>query len=108
MFEGISEKLSHTLKKVRGYGKLSEQNIQDAIREVRLNLLEADVNFKVVRDFVESVKARALGQEVLSSLTPGQQFIKIVYEELVKIQHRLSQSCSWGCKARVKPPQLQS
>ena len=83
MFEGISEKLSHTLKKVRGYGKLSEQNIQDAIREVRLNLLEADVHFKVVRDFIESVKARALGQEVLQSLTPGQQFIKIVYEELV-------------------------
>jgi signal recognition particle subunit SRP54 len=85
MFEGISEKLSHTLKKVRGYGKLSEQNIQDAIREVRLNLLEADVHFKVVRDFIESVKARALGQEVLQSLTPGQQFIKIVYEELVRI-----------------------
>ncbi|MGB7292982.1 MAG: signal recognition particle protein [Thermodesulfobacteriota bacterium] len=85
MFEGISEKLSHTLKKVRGYGKLSEQNIQDAIREVRLNLLEADVNFKVVRDLIESLKARALGQEVLGSLTPGQQFIKIVYEELVRI-----------------------
>ena len=85
MFEGISEKLSHTLKKVRGYGKLSEQNIQDAIREVRLNLLEADVNFKVVKDFIESVKARALGQEVLQSLTPGQQFIKVVYEELVKM-----------------------
>jgi signal recognition particle subunit SRP54 len=85
MFEGISEKLSHTLKKVRGYGKLSEQNIQDAIREVRLNLLEADVNFKVVRDLIESVKARALGQEVLGSLTPGQQFIKIVYEELVRV-----------------------
>ncbi|HWP92408.1 MAG TPA: signal recognition particle protein [Thermodesulfobacteriota bacterium] len=85
MFEGISEKLSSTLKKIRGYGKLSEDNIQTALREVRLSLLEADVNFKVVRDFVESVKSRALGQEVIQSLTPGQQFIKVVYEELVKV-----------------------
>ncbi|HLE24724.1 MAG TPA: signal recognition particle protein [Thermodesulfobacteriota bacterium] len=85
MFEGISEKLSSTLKKIRGYGKLSENNIQDALREVRLSLLEADVNFKVVKDFIESVKNRALGQEVIESLTPGQQFIKIVHEEIVRI-----------------------
>ncbi|HEY7535216.1 MAG TPA: signal recognition particle protein [Thermodesulfobacteriota bacterium] len=85
MFEGISEKLSSTLKKIRGYGKLSENNIQDALREVRLSLLEADVNFKVVKDFIESVKKRALGQEVIESLSPGQQFIKIVHEELVRI-----------------------
>ncbi|GIW46778.1 MAG: signal recognition particle protein [Deltaproteobacteria bacterium] len=85
MFEGISEKLGSTLKKVRGYGKLNENNIQDALREVRLSLLEADVNFKVVKQFVESVKSRALGLEVMESLTPGQQFIKIVYEELVKV-----------------------
>jgi len=85
MFEGISEKLGHTLKKVRGYGKLSENTIEEALREVRLSLLEADVNFKVVRDFIGSVKSRALGQEVLQSLTPGQQFIKIVHEELVRV-----------------------
>ncbi|MCI0454008.1 MAG: signal recognition particle protein [Candidatus Dadabacteria bacterium] len=85
MFEGISEKLSSTLKKIRGYGKLNESNIQDALREVRLSLLEADVNFKVVKDFIESIKKRALGQEVTESLTPGQQFIKIVHEELVRI-----------------------
>jgi signal recognition particle subunit SRP54 len=85
MFEGISEKLSSTLKRVKGYGKVSEDNVQDALREVRLSLLEADVNFKVVRDFVESVKNRAMGQEVVRSLTPGQQFVKIVYEELVRI-----------------------
>lgn len=85
MFEGISEKLNTTLKKVRGYGKLSEQNIQDALREVRLSLLEADVNYKVVRDFVNSVKERALGKEVSESLTPGQQFVKIVHEELIRI-----------------------
>ncbi len=84
MFEGISEKLNSTLKKIRGYGKLSESNIQDALREVRLSLLEADVNFKVVKDFVDSVRGRALGHEVIESLSPGQQFIKIVYEELVR------------------------
>jgi len=85
MFEGISEKLNTTLKRVRGYGKLSESNIQDALREVRLSLLEADVNFKVVREFVESVKNRALGQEVMASLSPGQQFVKIVHEEMIKV-----------------------
>lgn len=85
MFEGISEKLNSTLKRVRGYGKLSESNIQDALREVRLSLLEADVNFKVVREFVESVKTRSLGQEVMGSLSPGQQFVKIVHEELIKV-----------------------
>lgn len=84
MFEGISEKLNSTLKKIRGYGRLSESNIQDALREVRLSLLEADVNFKVVKDFVDSVRRRALGHEVIESLSPGQQFIKIVYEELVR------------------------
>jgi len=85
MFEGISEKLNTTLKRVRGYGKLSEKNIQEALREVRLSLLEADVNFKVVRDFVESVKNRALGREVMESLSPGQQFVKIVHEELINV-----------------------
>lgn len=85
MFEGISEKLNSTLKRVRGYGKLSESNIQDALREVRLSLLEADVNFKVVREFVESVKTRSLDQEVMGSLSPGQQFVKIVHEELIKV-----------------------
>jgi len=85
MFEGISEKLNSTLKRVRGYGKLSDKNIEEALREVRLSLLEADVNFKVVRDFINSVKERALGQEVGQSLTPGQQFVKIVHEELINV-----------------------
>lgn len=85
MFEGISEKLNSTLKRVRGYGKLSEKNIEEALREVRLSLLEADVNFKVVRDFINSVKERALGQEVAQSLTPGQQFVKIVHDELINV-----------------------
>ena len=85
MFEGISEKLNKTLKKIRGYGKLSDDNIQESLREVRLSLLEADVNFKVVRDFIESVKQRAMGSEVAESLSPGQQFVKIVHEELIKV-----------------------
>ncbi len=85
MFEGISKKLGTTLKRVGGYGKLSEKNIEDALREVRLSLLEADVNFRVVRQFTELVKERALGREVEKSLNPGQQFIKIVKEELTGI-----------------------
>jgi len=85
MFEGISEKLNTTLKKIRGYGKLSEENIEESLREVRLSLLEADVNFKVVRDFIASVKERALGAEVAESLSPGQQFVKIVHEELINV-----------------------
>ncbi|MGI9534717.1 MAG: signal recognition particle protein, partial [Thermodesulfobacteriota bacterium] len=85
MFEGISEKLNTTLKRVRGYGKLSEDNIQESLREVRLSLLEADVNFVVVREFINSIKERALGSEVAESLSPGQQFVKIVQEELIKV-----------------------
>ncbi len=85
MFEGISEKLGSTLKKIGGYGKLSEKNIEDTLREVRLSLLEADVNFRVVRQFIGIVKERALGREVEKSLNPGQQFIKIVNEELTGI-----------------------
>jgi signal recognition particle subunit SRP54 len=82
MFESLAEKLSLTLKKLKGHGKLTEKNIQDALQEVRLALLEADVNYKVVKKFVEDVRQKAMGQEVLQSITPGQQFVKIVYGEL--------------------------
>ncbi len=82
MFEGLSEKLQTIFKKLRGHGKLTEQNIQEALREVRIALLEADVNFKVVKDFIQSVEKRAIGQEVMASLTPAQQMIKIVKEEM--------------------------
>lgn len=85
MFEGISQKLNTTLKKVRGYGKLSEDNIQSSLREIRLSLLEADVNFAVTREFINSIKERAIGSEVAESLTPGQQFVKIVHQELIKV-----------------------
>ncbi|HBF38623.1 MAG TPA: signal recognition particle protein [Firmicutes bacterium] len=85
VFENLSGKLQETLKKLRGQGKLTEKNIDESLREVRLALLEADVNFKVVKDFIARIKERAVGQEVLSSLTPGQQVVKIVYEELTEL-----------------------
>ncbi|MCX7965234.1 MAG: signal recognition particle protein [Syntrophorhabdaceae bacterium] len=85
MFERLQERLEATFKKLRGYGKLSEDNIKDSLREVRIALLEADVNYKVAKDFLEKIKEKALGTEVLTSITPGQQFIKIVYDELCEL-----------------------
>lgn len=85
MFDNLSDKLLGSLKKLRGQGKITETNIQDAIKEIRLSLLEADVNFKVVKQFVDRVKEKALGQEVLGQVTAGQQFVKIVHDELVQI-----------------------
>ena len=84
-FESLSEKLAAAFKKLKSKGKLNENDIKDAMREVKLALLEADVNYKVVKDFVKSVSERAVGQEVLSSLTPAQQVIKIVNEELTSL-----------------------
>ncbi|WP_269318071.1 signal recognition particle protein [Exiguobacterium sp. KJ 601] len=81
-FEGLSERLQSTLSKMRGKGKISEADVKEMMREVRLALLEADVNFKVVKQFVNDVKERAVGQDVMKSLTPGQQVVKIVHEEL--------------------------
>ena len=85
MFDNLSDKLNLVFKKVRGHGKLSEKNIQDALKEVRLALLEADVNYKVVKDLINNIRDRAIGREVLDSLTPGQQVIKIVNEELAEL-----------------------
>jgi signal recognition particle subunit SRP54 len=85
MFENLSEKLDGIFKRLKGHGKLTEQNIQEALKEVRIALLEADVNFKVVKDFIQSVQARAIGQEVMASLTPAQQLIKIVKEEMTSL-----------------------
>ena len=85
MFSGLGDKLQATLKKLRGKGKLTEKDISEAMREVRMALLEADVNLKVVRDFVNAVKERAIGADVLESLTPGQQIVKIVHEELMNL-----------------------
>ncbi len=85
MFDSLSDKLEAVFKKLRGRGVLKEDNVKEALREVRLALLEADVNFKVVKDFIGRIQERAVGQEVLTSLTPGQQVIKIVHEELVAL-----------------------
>ncbi|MED3624253.1 signal recognition particle protein [Neobacillus thermocopriae] len=84
-FEGLADRLQKTIQKIRGKGKVSESDVKEMMREVRLALLEADVNFKVVKDFVKKVSERAVGQEVLKSLTPGQQIIKIVNEELTEL-----------------------
>ena len=85
MFDSLSDKLESVFKKLRGQGVMTEENIKEALREVRLALLEADVNFKVVKDFVENVRTKAVGTEVLTSLSPGQQVIRIVHDELIAI-----------------------
>jgi signal recognition particle subunit SRP54 len=85
MFETLTEKLESTFKRLRGHGKITERNIEDALREVRLALLEADVHFQVVKKFLESVRTKALGREVLGSLTPEQQFIGIVRDEMIAL-----------------------
>ncbi|HWQ71541.1 MAG TPA: signal recognition particle protein [Desulfitobacteriaceae bacterium] len=85
MFQGLGEKLQQTFKKLKGKGKLTEADVNEAMREVRMALLEADVNFQVVKNFVAKVKERAVGQEVLESLSPGQQVVKIVHEEIMAL-----------------------
>lgn len=101
MFDSLSEKLESVFKKLRGQGVISEDNIKDALREVRLALLEADVNFKVVKDFVESVRTKSVGTEVLKSLTPGQQVIRIVHDELVAMMGGNQDN---GLNLSAKPP----
>jgi len=85
MFENLTDKLQKVFRDLRGYGRLTPENIDAALRQVRLALLEADVNFKVVKEFIAAISARAVGQDVLESLTPGQQVIKIVHQELVAV-----------------------
>jgi signal recognition particle subunit SRP54 len=92
MFENLSERLSHSLRSITGKAKLSEENIQETLREVRMALLEADVALSVVKDFVESVRARAIGQEVSASLSPGQVFVKIVQAELETLMGAANES----------------
>ncbi|MBI3399562.1 MAG: signal recognition particle protein [Deltaproteobacteria bacterium] len=100
MFDSLSDRLSVIIKKIKGQGSLSEANIREALKDVRIALLEADVNFAVVKGFTERVKTKALGKEVLESLTPDQQFIKIVRDELIDI---LGGSSS-GLELGAKPP----
>ena len=101
MFSRLSDKLQGVLKDLRGHGRISETNVNDALREVRLALLEADVHFKVAKDFVARVKDKALGQEVLQSITPGQQIVKIFHDELSALLGGTAQPLKLGPQARI-------
>ena len=94
MFESLTSRLSQTLRNLRGSGRLSEENIKDTMREVRMALLEADVALPVVREFTDHVKARAVGKEVMESLTPGQALVKIVHEELISLMGEANEELS--------------
>src|SRR5579859_3505006 len=85
MFDSLSSKLQNAFRNVRGLGKISEANVAESLREVRMALLEADVNFKVARDFIERVKTKSIGAEVVQSIHPGQQIIKVIHDELVDL-----------------------
>ncbi len=85
MLEDLTQKLENAFKKLRGYGKLTEENIADSLKEIRRALLEADVNYKVVKDFIAAVQEKAVGEEVLRSVTPGQMIVKIVHDEMVRL-----------------------
>ena len=84
-FEGLTEKINNTFKKLRGKGRLKESDVKEAMREIRMALLEADVSYKVCKDFTKAVTERCVGNDVLESLTPAQMIVKIVNEELVKL-----------------------
>lgn len=98
MFENLTEKLESIFKKLRGKGRLDEENIKDALKEIRMALLEADVNFKVVKDFIEDVRTRAIGQEVIESITPGQQVVKIVHDRLIELMGGGSSQIRFGSR----------
>jgi len=85
MFETLSEKLQRVFKNLRGEGRLTEQHIEEALKEIRLALLEADVNFKVVKELIEHIREKALGQEVMTALSPTEQVVKIMRDEMVAI-----------------------
>lgn len=91
MFQNITKEFQNVFRTLRGHGKLSEKNIESAIRQIRMSLLAADVNIGVVKDFISEVKTKAMGQEVLESLTPSQQFVKIVYDELIAVMGEASE-----------------
>ena len=103
IFENLAEKLQSTLKNLKGKGKLTEKDVDLAMREVKLALLEADVHYKVVKDFIKKVKERSIGSEVMESLTPGQQVIKIVNEELSELMGGVQSKINISSKP-PKPP----
>jgi signal recognition particle subunit SRP54 len=100
MFDGLTERLGKTVRNLRGVGRLSEENIKDTLREVRMALLEADVALPVVKDFIEHVRERAVGEDVHKSLSPGQAFIKIVNDELVALMGEAND----GLSLNAAPP----
>ena len=116
IFSNLAGRLQETLRKLRGKGKLTEIDVDEALREVKLALLEADVNFRVVRSFINRVRERAIGKEVTSSLTPGQMVVKIVHQELTALMGAKEEKdpggaatahrgpAHWGCRARGRQP----
>ena len=111
-FEGLSEKLSNAFKKLKNKGKLSENDVKEAMREVRLALLEADVNYKVAKELTAKITERAVGQDVMESLTPGQMVVKIVNEELTELMGgdnaRIEFASKPPCRVQVKLPTPQN
>ena len=95
-FEGLTEKLQGALRKMTGKGKLTEQNVKEGMREVRMALLEADVNYAVAKDFIKKVTERCVGQEIISSLTPGQQVLKIVNDEMTALMGGSNAKLTWS------------
>jgi signal recognition particle subunit SRP54 len=102
MFENLTEKLDGIFRKIKGRGRLDEENIKAALKEIRMALLEADVNFRVVRDFIEDVRGRAVGQDVIDSISPGQQVVKIVHNRLVELMGGVSSQLKYG--SRIPAP----
>ena len=100
MFENLTDRLGKVVQNIKGQGRLTEDNISDALREVRKALLEADVALPVIKDFIEQVKQRAIGEDVLQSLTPGQVFVKIVHEELIHVMGDVCETLDLA----TKPP----
>ena len=114
MFDSLSDRLQDVFRSLRGEARLTEANVEAALREIRLALLEADVNFKVVKAFVDRVRDRAMGQDVLRSLTPAQQVVRIVRDEMIALfgdaagrprprrRGRRASSCCSACRARAR------
>ena len=100
MFDGLTERLSQTVRNLRGVGRLTEDNIKDTLREVRMALLEADVALPVVKEFIDHVREKAIGETVIKSLNPGQAFIKIVNDELTHLMGEASE----GLNLATTPP----
>ena len=96
MFGNLGDRLQNAVNKIKGYGKITEDNISDIVREIRLALLEADVNYKVVKEFIENVKQKALGEEVKKSLKPSEVFVKILKDELVNLLGNEKQDLKMG------------